>query len=549
MKQVAPSAQEIHPLVSQDAAEPSVVERASFVPTPMKEAAGSSGSQAGKRSILDDVDDDPEIRKLDEALQYRPSSVSLMSKGVVPDPEPKPLVRKRKNETVQIRSSDPLPMPRSKKNKKGTSYSEGDVMNELDEHLTGGKFSREEAPLARTKPTPTFSGGFLPSNEVESLETEIPETTSKEKEKTHNEPKVVTFSGMTLSSSLGPGRFTDGEEDQVSSLPSSWFGPELMSFFRYAYVFSDDMEIDPATAEDKFVPDWDIRNKDSVMDKLVARTLLFNISTPLDHSRSRRMKSQDLGAAVLSNQAKSNVFVTEVYRRWVEAESARENLEKEIRSLKRKQEKVKFLTTQNQSSQAAVASAAEDRDRIAAELRNFSESMQEKDREHKTVMAKMEESFNNARLAYANMMAGVVDLKAKIEEMKCNHEAEVGEIKKEKAALKASVDDLQPTKTWLLSDGARLLAKNIHKGQEMTAAVATVNNAMSAVCVNSGLHNGYVHALKLKTPYAAEELNAAVASFDSLVFPVVEDLPKLINKPLSKIKEALTFASSGSSEG
>ncbi|KAM0018837.1 hypothetical protein Hdeb2414_s0026g00678651 [Helianthus debilis subsp. tardiflorus] len=476
-------------------------------------------------------------------------------------------------------------MPRSKKNKKGSSYSEGDVMNELDEHLTGEKFSREEAALARTKPTLTFSGGFLPSNEVESMETEIPETTSKEKEKTHNEPKVVTFSGMTLSSSLGPGRFTGGEEDQVTSLPSSWFRPELMSFFRYADVFSDDMEIDPATAEDKFVPDWDIGNKDSVMDELVARTLLFNISTPLDHSRSQIMKSQDLGAAVLTNQAQSNVFVTEIYRRWVEAESVRENLEKEIRSLKRKvkrtpetekkiaqltsdhqaqQEKVKSLTAQNQSSQAVAASAAEDRDRIAVELKNFSESMQEKDREQKTVMAKMEESFNNARLAYANMMAerdvlktGEADLKAQIKEMKCNHEAEIGEIKKENAALKALVDDLQATKTWLLSEGARLLAKNIHKGREMTAVVAAVNNVMSVVGVNSGLHNGYLHALKLKNPYAAvpllnrsatEELNAADACFDSLVFPVVEDLPKLINEPLSKIKEALSFANSGSSE-
>ncbi|MFS7943153.1 hypothetical protein Hanom_Chr06g00496951 [Helianthus anomalus] len=282
------------------------------------------------------------------------------------------------------------------------------------------------------------------------------------------------------------------------------------------------------------------------------------------------MKNQDLGAAVLANQAQSNIFVTELYRRWVEAESVRENLEKEFRSLKRKvlrtpetekriaqltldlqaqQEKIKFLTTQNQSSQAAAASAAEDRDMIATELKNFSESMQEKDR--------MEESCNNARLAYANMMAGEADLKAQIEEMKCNHEAEVGEIKKENAALKASVDDLQATKTWLISEGARLLAKNIHKGQEMTAAVAAVNNAMSAVDVNPGLHNGYLHALKMKTPYAAisllnrnatEELNAAVACFDSFVFPVVEDLPKLISEPLSKIKEALTFANSGSSE-
>ncbi|MFS7985021.1 hypothetical protein Hanom_Chr11g00993441 [Helianthus anomalus] len=72
------------------------------------------------------------------------------------------------------------------------------------------------------------------------------------------------------------------------------------------------------------------------MDDLISRTFLFNISTPLDHARSRKMKNQDLGATVLSNQAQYNVYVTELYRRWVEAESVRENLEKETLSLKRK---------------------------------------------------------------------------------------------------------------------------------------------------------------------------------------------------------------------
>ncbi|MFS7899653.1 hypothetical protein Hanom_Chr00s071259g01788921 [Helianthus anomalus] len=195
------------------------------------------------------------------------------------------------------------------------------------------------------------------------------------------------------------------------------------------------MEINPTTAEEKFVPDWDIRNNDS-----------------------------------------SNVLVTKLYRRWIEAESVRENLEKETLSLKRKikkspdiekkiaqhtqdlqvqQEKVKSLTTQSQSSQAASASAAEDRDRIAAELKSFSESMKKKKKkkkkkneEHKGVLAKMEESFTNARLAYANMMAerdalktGEAYLKAQIEDMKRHEE----EIEVENAALKAKVEDLQAT--------------------------------------------------------------------------------------------------------
>ncbi|KAL9992338.1 hypothetical protein Hdeb2414_s0018g00536991 [Helianthus debilis subsp. tardiflorus] len=118
IQQVACATQEIRPLTAPDTSEPTAARATSSIPTPTKGAAASSGSQAGKKSILDDVDSDPEVRSLDEALQYPPSSASLKNKGVMPDAEPKPFVRKRKNETLQIRSSDPLPMPRMKKNKK-----------------------------------------------------------------------------------------------------------------------------------------------------------------------------------------------------------------------------------------------------------------------------------------------------------------------------------------------------------------------------------------------------------------------------------------------
>ncbi|MFS7899654.1 hypothetical protein Hanom_Chr00s071259g01788931 [Helianthus anomalus] len=123
-------------------------------------------------------------------------------------------------------------MPRLKTTKKGSSHSGSDVMIEFDEHLTGGKFSREEAALARSKPSPAFSGGFFLVNETESMDVENLEFTSKKFGRTPGEHKVVTFSGTTLGSSLGPDCFVCGEEDQVSSLPPSWFGPELMSFFR-----------------------------------------------------------------------------------------------------------------------------------------------------------------------------------------------------------------------------------------------------------------------------------------------------------------------------
>ncbi|KAJ0638071.1 hypothetical protein HanOQP8_Chr17g0681121 [Helianthus annuus] len=170
----------------------------------------------------------------------------------------------------------------------------------------------------------------------------------------------------------------------------------------------------------------------------------------------------------------------------------------------------------------------------------------------------MKEAVTNARAAYEKMLAerdahktGEADLKTRMGEMKEHHKAEIEELKLENADLAQKKEDLQATKAWLLTEGGQLLAKNIHKGPEMTQAVAAVNNAMSAIGVNSGVHGGYLHALKKKTPYgevplinrnAEAELNAIVACFDSLTFPVVNDLPNLVNEPLPKIKDALFFA-------
>ncbi|KAJ0764556.1 hypothetical protein HanPI659440_Chr08g0293481 [Helianthus annuus] len=158
MKQVSSSAQEIRPLTEQNAAELPIADATSSGPKLMKDAAGSSGSRAKDDPQQEDVDSDPEVRSLDEALKYHPSATSLKSKGITSDVGLKGLVRKRKTEVSQIRSSDSLPMPKLlKKAKKSSSHSSDNVITELDEHLSGGKSSREEAALARSAPTPAFS--------------------------------------------------------------------------------------------------------------------------------------------------------------------------------------------------------------------------------------------------------------------------------------------------------------------------------------------------------------------------------------------------------
>ncbi|MFS7970104.1 hypothetical protein Hanom_Chr09g00817061 [Helianthus anomalus] len=65
-----------------------------------------------------------------------------------------------------------------------------------------------------------------------------------------------------------------------------------------------------------------------------------------------------------------------------------------------------------------------------------------------------------------------------------------------------------------------------------------MNNVMSAISVNSGLQNGYVHALNKKTPYAEVPLLNQNAE---------ADLNTLVNELLSKIKDALFFAGGESS--
>ncbi|MFS7923475.1 hypothetical protein Hanom_Chr03g00261131 [Helianthus anomalus] len=211
MKQVSSSAQEIRPPVQEPiSSEAPVVETTSVGSGSKGKAVGSSAVQARSDPDGEGADSDPD--------------------GVSLNIEPKGLVhRKRKVDAPQVRSSTSLPMPKLKKTK-SSSHSSDNVITEIDEHLSGGKWSKEEAALARSAPTPAFSGGYLPVNEAENMEVKNPAILSKGDGEAQGGEKVVTFSGTILDSSLGPDCFIDDEEDQVSSLPPSWFGPG-MSFF------------------------------------------------------------------------------------------------------------------------------------------------------------------------------------------------------------------------------------------------------------------------------------------------------------------------------
>ncbi|MFS7923580.1 hypothetical protein Hanom_Chr03g00262351 [Helianthus anomalus] len=66
----------------------------------------------------------------------------------------------------------------------------------------------------------------------------------------------------------------------------------------------------------------------------------------------------------------------------------------------------------------------------------------------------MDEAVSNARTTYEKILAkcnahktGEADLKARMDEMKGHHRAEVEELKSENANLSKKVEDLQATKT------------------------------------------------------------------------------------------------------
>ncbi|MFS7950078.1 hypothetical protein Hanom_Chr06g00579111 [Helianthus anomalus] len=407
IKQTASAAQEIRPLVDPKAS--------SIIPTGPESGAkvvGSSGVQVTVGPPVVNEDSDPEIQDLDREFKYLSFVGLFIEKGRL---------------KLQINPKDALPFLKTgKKTKKDHSSSTNHVLTDLTEHLAGGKSSREEAAKARSAPTITYSG-YLPVDGVEEMETED--------------------------------AVEDGE-DQVSFFPLSWFGHEVMTFFRYADVFSDKMEVDPATTEQKFIPDWDIKNKDPVMDTLTVKMFLLGINTPVGRSG---ISEEEHG--------ERTSFYKKKLQRTPDTEKKLAQLSQDLSAHK---EKIKSLSALNQYSQAVVASASENRDKIAGELTDFVTSRKERDEEHKGVLAKMEESLVQVHNAYDRMItcstpcfirlafalyffltcfierdmhkSGEVDLKAKMEAKKKNQEAEVEDLKLENAGLNKRVEELRVTK-------------------------------------------------------------------------------------------------------
>ncbi|KAF5779115.1 hypothetical protein HanRHA438_Chr12g0566981 [Helianthus annuus] len=173
----------------------------------------------------------------------------------------------------------------SEKTNKEHFASSGFLLENLNKYLTGGKSARDKAPLKMPNSMPFVKLSLVDNVRDDNIDTNVEVVMSEEGK------KAVSFSCMDLSSFLGLDRPLEGDGDQVSSVPPSWFKSE------------------------------EVKNKAFVMDALTTKLFVFNLNTSADHARGRKMGGHELGKAGMLNQAQLNVYVKELYRRWIESKT------------------------------------------------------------------------------------------------------------------------------------------------------------------------------------------------------------------------------------
>ncbi|KAI7736587.1 hypothetical protein M8C21_028066, partial [Ambrosia artemisiifolia] len=215
----------------------------------------------------------------------------------------------------------------------------------------------------------------------------------------------------------------------------------------------------------------------------------------------RRMKDNELGDALMVNQAQSNFLVSEVYQRWVDSELQRGKLAKRAADCGHGN-----VVEQLRSTQASLAAAGEDRDSYQKEIVILKEKLQLAEQAHETSKRKyihsieeLEKLLEKTKEAAATLVkdkdaaqAGEKDALRLGEEMK----AEVERLKSEKDGLFKEVESLFGLKQFILSEGMELVSNHIRNCPQMKAAVAGVNNAMNGIGYNDGVRAGYAAASK-----------------------------------------------------
>ncbi|MFS7987140.1 hypothetical protein Hanom_Chr11g01018931 [Helianthus anomalus] len=313
----------------------------------------------------------------DDGAEARPQ-VSLKRRrntSSKPDPNPKQVKKKKLDfETFTLEDED---------DDLATGFSAvGGLLENLDAHLHGGRTPRD-CPV--NIPTSPLSFGGPTTKVIEDIH--MPDPLSFKK--IEPSPSVNLQRGSLLMSQGRAPQQIDGG-DSASSSPL-WYETQVV-FICWELGSGGVVDVDSAHAFEKYVLEWSLANKDTIVDALSAKMALFHLGTPADHAHYRKMSGPELGNALMLNQAQSNSLVVETYKRWVESESNCRRFEREIANLKnednvrsktkqelsshrsqvdRLKEQVSEVKKVNKSSQASAAAAYESRDKALQDLEVF----------------------------------------------------------------------------------------------------------------------------------------------------------------------------------
>ncbi|KAJ0728685.1 hypothetical protein HanLR1_Chr07g0244441 [Helianthus annuus] len=347
-------------------------------------------------------------------------------------------------------------------------------------------------------------------------------------------------------------------------------------------------DMDSARALEKYILDLSLVNKDRIVDALSAKMALFHLGTPVEHAHYRKMSGLELANALMLNQAQSNSLVVETYKHWIESESSRCKLEREIAALKN-EDNVRSKTKQelsslrsqvdrlkgqvseakevNKSSQASAAAAHEARDKALQDLEtlklkcaDLEKHLADSEKRHAAELKEMKTSYDQLLAEHHCLMSVKFCSSSDKDEVERarnraieSHKATIDEAKGmlthtdgEMVEVYAQVSELMLTKQWFLTEGVAWVVRLVHENPELEKVVADLVSSVNAVGANEGIKQGFkaaqnsVRSTEEVPGYdvgAQDALNAAISAFDNFQISVLDKVADLVDKPLSVIKQ------------
>ncbi|MFS8031503.1 hypothetical protein Hanom_Chr17g01546631 [Helianthus anomalus] len=423
----------------------------------------------------------------------------------------------------------------------------GGLLANLNAHIHGGRTPRDHPA---TFPTSPLSFGGANTKVFEDIQ--MPDPLSFKRIEPSPSPTTGVASNVSRPS---PQPFDGG--DNASSSPL-WFKTEA-AFLSRELGSGDAGDMDSARALEKYVPEWLLVNKDRIVDALSAKMALFHLGTPAEHAHHRKMSGPELGNALMLNQAQSNSLVVETYTRWIESESNRCRLEREVAILKnegnvrsktkqelsslrsqvdRLKEQVLEAKEVNKSSQALAAAAHEARERALQDLEtlklrfgDLEKKLSDAEKRHLAELKEMQMSYDQLLADHHRLINDKIELERARDRAVEAHKATIDEAK----GMLIRCDD-----------GIAWVVKLVHQSPELEKVVADLVNSVNVVGVNEGIKHGFkaahdsVRSAEEVPDYdegAQDALNAAIKAFDDLHISVLGKVADLIDKPLSVIQQ------------